>query len=346
MDNTSPRESSLEENDNEIDLATWLGLVEKIFLRVRQRLQQKITTLTPALYNHHRDGEMPSAEMIVKKSGLSWNQVLSLLSLSPALAKNTLARLSNTLQLLEKRILRKLRLGWDEKSVLVSKSSKKMRPDSLCMEEIYLHNQRILALDVKLSLTSAPITIYKYLPIFEQGLREQTALTHQQTFFPEWLPKNAVNVELVQHVYDDGQLGLYFENNILYICYLIGWQTKNLMPGAEVLSLQNPEGSKKNGRKKLPSDMEVRFIPFAKLPKLYCEIAGITYTPEIQKEMQALLDIADVIKKIVLTTPPEAALLSEEIYNIVKNPEDLSDQAMLARVCQLISSEEQESWSF
>jgi hypothetical protein len=68
-------------------------------------------------------------------------------------------------------------------------------------------------------------------------------------------------------------------------------------------------------KKKLPINMEVRFIEFKKLQELYCQIAGIPYN---QDAVRHILDTAENIKQVVLTLPPNASQISREIYKRVK----------------------------
>ena len=121
----------------------------------------------------------------------------------------------------------------------------------------------MLLLDVKLSISSANITIYKYLPIFEHP-----PCPNQMTFFPGWLA-NSQSDDLQPSA--TGQIEFFWENNALYICYLVGKPQKDLPPGSEI-SLGRVALEKK---KKLPHDMEVKFIEFKALPQRYSQLAGI-----------------------------------------------------------------------
>jgi hypothetical protein len=134
------------------------------------------------------------------------------------------------------------------------------------------------------------------------------------TFFPSWLP-DTTDVE--QQIYADGQMGLFWENNVLYICYLLGKPQKNLLPGSEIC-FRRPHSDKK---KKLPDNMEIRFIEFSKLPETYCHLAGIEYHPDT---VEPMLHTAQKIKEVVLSLPTNAAEISREIYHKVKNCPELS----------------------
>jgi hypothetical protein len=229
--------------------------------------------------------------------------------LIPNLSRNVLAPLSNSLHLLQKRIVNELPLGWEEFSLIAPDGSRcrNFRPDSLCMDSLYLPGDRIVVLDVKLSVESGIKTIYRYLPMFEEGL--QTPLTEQSTFFPQWLPNSAVNIE--QHVLVDGQISMFCENHVLYICYLLGDNVRDLAPGSSI--------GKKHGEKSLLDNLEVRFIHFSRLPKLYCDIAGIDYTSEMAVKMQPILDLANYIGAVTQAARSNTSEVAEKLYQLVKS---------------------------
>ncbi|MCK4517241.1 hypothetical protein KAT92_00560 [Candidatus Babeliales bacterium] len=164
-----------------------------------------------------------------------------------------------------------------------------------------------LVLDVKLSICSSPITIYKYLPIFENTLAPR-----QLTFFPEWISEDTLEEVPGLRSDEDGQLNLFSINNILYICYLIGKPQKNYLPGSEIAC--GPVSFQK--KKKIPHNMEIRFLEFHNLPELYCRVAGIEYDEAL---VAHFLDTAERIKQVVLSSPENAGEISREIYQAVKH---------------------------
>ena len=311
--------------------------IKRVLQNLQSELNSEIRTLTSTMYNFYKNANMPRADTLTKRADKSWAELMTHLNLPKPLSRNTLSRLSNALHLLEKRIVTELKLSWNEYNIPTTNGSKLkiVRPDALNMESVYLRNGRLLALDVKLSVASSMIMIYKYLSLFEKGL--QPSLAAQKTFFPEWLPKDAVKVNQFQHIYKDGQLGLFFDNNILFICYLIGTAQKNLQPGDEITRVYNNTRTKKCKKKRLPMDMEIRFVEFNKLPALYAEIAGIDYDKEKQQQIKPILQIAEIIKRIVLISPNDADKMGKEIYELVKANSGKGDMlnlkiAMLAKL--------------
>lgn len=274
-------------------------------LRTFQKVRPYLATLSPATYNYYKAATMPPAQTIMKVVAQSWLDILAYLEMPAPLDRDTLSRLSCSLHLLEKQIVKTFGLAWQEKSFAMT-GKKKLRPDAFDVERSYIQHNRLFILDVKLSLCSAPIVIYKYLPIFEKS-----AIANQMTFFPNWLSEAALNDELGLEYEKDGQLELFSEHNILYIAYLIGKPQKNLLPGSEI-SLGRVAVEKK---KKLPSNMEVRFIEFRELPALYCLLGGVNYDEPMVAPIMAL---AERIKDVVLTMPEDAAEVSREIYREVK----------------------------
>lgn len=133
----------------------------------------------------------------------------------------------------------------------------------------------------------------------------------QKTFFSDWLPKEAAMTEPGYQIQPNGQIELSWENNLLYICYLIGGPQKDLLPCSEI-SFGRVDRKKK---KKLPSNMEIRFVPFIRLPELYCQIAGIPYNHEI---VEPILQMAEEIKQLVLHPPNNISQISKEIYRKIK----------------------------
>ncbi len=278
---------------------------------------KEITTLTPSLYNDHRKRGAPRSHTLMKKLGKSWNEILQDAELPPVSSRRTLAHLSNALHILEKRIIDRLHLSWSEKNIPAPTKSRQkiLRPDSLCMDSLYSANAPLLILDVKLSITSSPQAVYKYLSLFEEGIQD-TNLAQQTTFFSEW-DDRTVNVETEQFVYQDGQMGLFYENNILFICYLIGWKKATLLPGRDVAQLTETKPRKAKNKRKLPWNMEVRFVEFKDLPKLYTHIAGQEYTDELREMVRPIIEISEIIKKAVLNSVDDA----QEIYTIVRDYE-------------------------
>jgi hypothetical protein len=280
--------------------------VRKVYERLYGRDSNR-STITRTEYDSNRDKGMSSSATLVKQ--MSWESILAHLELAPNLSRNTRATLSNSLHLLQKRIVNELSLGWEEFSLIAPNSSqcRNFRPDSLCMDSLYLPGDRMVVLDVKLSAESGIKTIYRYLPMFEEGL--QTPLTEQATFFPQWLPNNAVNIE--QQVLVDGQMSMFWENHVLYICYLLGDNVRDLAPGSII--------GKKYGEKRLLDNLEVRFIHFSNLPKLYCDIAGIDYTSEMAAKMQPVLDLANYIGTVTQAAKSNTSEVAEKLYQLVKS---------------------------
>jgi hypothetical protein len=242
----------------------------------------------------------------MKTLNKSWDEILRYLAMPTSLDRDTLSRLSCSLHLLQKKIVKILGLaGWQEKSFYLG-GNKKLRPDSFDVERAYIQNNKLYILETKLSVYSAPIAIYKYLPIFEH-----LPVAHQMTFFSNWLPDDSLDDETDLEQSHDGQLELFGEHNILYIAYLIGKPQKNLLPGSEI-SLGRVAAQKK---KKLPCNMEVRFIEFHKLPALYCQLGGIKYD---EKLVAPIMETAERIKEVVLTMPVDAGDVSRGIYRNVK----------------------------
>jgi hypothetical protein len=261
--------------------------IKRVFQKLRQHFGNELRTLTSAQYDYHRESDMPPAQALMKRARKSWAEILNLLDLAPALNRLILSRLSNSLHLLEKMVVEKLGVWWAEKNLPILYPTqdnhpryKTMRPDSLYLERIYVKNNRLLVLDVKLSLQSAGITIYKYLPIFVNGLARIPQFS-QLTFFPQWLSENAIE----PGYRPDGQMALFYENNILYICYLIGKPVGVLLPGTEISAIKREFRGRtvhKKGKKRLPLDMEVRFIEFDRLPGLYSRLAGMPYNDSLR----------------------------------------------------------------
>jgi hypothetical protein len=279
------------------------SLIEPV-VRTCHEVRAYFPTLSPSQYNYNKMAHLPSAQTIMAQTELSWDEILRLLGLPRPLDRDTLSRLSQSLHLLEKQIVHALGLSaiWYEHSFAIS-SHQKLRPDSFYVERAYVHNNQMVLLDVKLSICSSSIAIYHYLPIFEMP-----PMPCQLTFFPSWLQDTGTEE---QQVYADGQMGLFWENNVLYICYLLGKPQKDLLPGSEICFRRERSDKKK----KLPDNMEIRFIEFSKLPELYCHFAGIEYQPETVAPM---LHMAEKIKEVVLSLPTNAAEISRQIYQKTK----------------------------
>ena len=279
-----------------------IGSFTDTILRTFQQVKPYLPTLSPAQYNWYKSPAMPPAQTIMAKTGKPWCKILKTIGLPEPLDRDTLSRLSQSLHLLEKRIVATLGLGWDETTFTI-KDHKQMRPDSFCLDRAYLQDHQMLILDVKLSVCSSLITIYKYLPIFEHP-----PCPNQMTFFPTWLTDtNAAD----RPPATPGQLEFFWENNVLYICYLVGKPQKDLPPGSEI-SLGRVAVEKK---KKLPKDMEVKFIEFKHLPQLYSHLAGIECDEE---KVAPILKTAEQIKEIVLALPKDAGKISKALYQSLK----------------------------
>jgi hypothetical protein len=153
-------------------------------------------------------------------------------------------------------------------------------------------------------------------------------LIAQKTFFPSWLPEEALNLEPTQQAFISGQTDLFLQNDILYIAYLIGERKADLLPGTEIRCWDRRKHKKsKKSFISLPTNLEVRFIPFCELPKLYCLIGGIDLA-SVSKKVQPILEAAEIIKKLVLTRTPNIDKLAKDIYSFVKHstsPDDTAD---------------------
>jgi hypothetical protein len=290
-------------------------------LRTFQQVKPYLPTLSPAQYNLLKLPTMPPAQAIMAKTGQPWSEILKTIGLPEPLDRDTLSRLSCSLHLLEKRIVESLGLGWDEKTFTV-RNHKKMRPDSFCLERAYLQNHQILVLDVKLSISSSNITVYKYLPIFEHP-----PYPNQMTFFPTWIADTQAIDRPASVV---GQQEFFWENNVLYICYLVGKPQQDLSPGSEI-SLGRVAVEKK---KKLPQDMEVKFIEFKQLPQLYSHLAG---TECDEGKIAPILKIAERIKEIVLALPKNASKISKELYQSLKTNHREGQQSRPSQAAPLLS---------
>lgn len=273
-------------------------------IKIMQKVQPYFPTISPSQYNYYKEPSMSPAKTIMQKLGKSWNDILSSCGLPAPLDRDTLSRLSNALHLLEKQIIRTLKLGWAEKSYIISK--KKMRPDSSNVERMYLREHQLLVLDVKLCVCSSPITIYKYLPIFEHP-----PVPNQITFFPVWMAEDILGDEPGSPVDNEGQLKFFGVNNILYICYLIGKPQKNFLPGSEIACGRASFLKKK----RIPLNMEIRFLEFRDLPALYSRIAGIENNG---RDIAPIMGMAERIREVILGLSENAGETSREIYQAVK----------------------------
>jgi len=70
-----------------------------------------------------------------------------------------------------------------------------------------------------------------------------------------------------------------------------------MLPGSEI-AFGRVSALKK---KRLPLNMEVKYLPFPNLPELYSRIAGISYNEE---DIKPILETAEEIKQVVLSLPP------------------------------------------
>lgn len=303
--------------------------ITKTLAKFKEETGLNRKTLTPSEFDHYRLENSPTAQTIMKKLRTSWKEILELCQVPVPLDRKTRANLSRSLHLLEKRVINSLNLGWEEKALPIKIKSKnrKMRPDSTCTEILYFEENLLLVLDVKLSSLSAIKTVYKYLPIFEQNIEDLTALSSQITFFPEWID----SPPSIKQVDRNGQLNLFQNNNVLYICHLDGPRYSNLFPGDEISTIGAKNQYKRKKKKKLPSNMEVRFLPFEELPSLYCKIAGYDFDSNLQRKIYPLLEIAGFLKKILITNPDQAEKISKEIYKYVKLGNNVSN-LQLAKV--------------
>ena len=304
-------------------------MVIEPILRIFQKLKFSISdiqTITPAQYNYHRPASMPTAQTLMKRTGKSWNEILRYAGIPPIIERKNLARLSNSLHLLAKLVVDELGLGWMEKSFLMPAGDEKdkhyirARPDFCCMEHLYLSNGRLILLDVKLSIRSAGITIYKYLPLFQRDQTNEANWRNQQTFFPQWLPGELAEIDPICPIEESGQLNLFLEHDILYICYLLGDPVDNLPPGSKISSiLHKHHRGKRSTVKHLPQNMEVRFLPFFQLSELYCKLAGIEYIASLQHKITPIMEIARIIKSLASGVATEIQDISKSVYRILKS---------------------------
>jgi hypothetical protein len=250
-----------------------------IIQRTLNRVKPYLNTLTAQQYDFYKSAEAPSSRTLENRSGKSWNQILYEIGLPIPPDRQALARASNKLHLIEKEIINRLGVGWNESTFYVKK--KVFKPDSSYIDKVYHGDKQLLILDVKLCICSSYITIYKYLPIFQEHTRQK-----QLTFFTDWIG-DIPDVETIT-TDNEGQQSFFGNNNILYIAYLTGKPIKNIAAGGHIIINSDRK------RKRLPGDMEVRFINFMDIAKLYCQISDIAFDAW---KVQDLLDEAQGIKE-------------------------------------------------
>jgi hypothetical protein len=315
--------------------------VYSVWLKVAR--SQNLQTITPSIYNRYKSPDMPHSSTIIRKTGKSWNQILQELGIMLVPSRNQLAKISASLHLLEKKIIQILKIGWQEIPFSVFAPNKKrrtMRPDSCCTERLYLQNNRLLLVDVKLSVLSGIITIYKYLPLFLSP-PQKLSLTTQLTFFPTWLPEEALNLEPYGKSPQDGQEEMFRENNILYICYLVGEKINDILPGScitDAIKGKSRKWKMNKVTKKLPENMEVRFVPFSSLPEIYARIAGQEYTEELKKSVIYVLKISDLLLELTQKVSPDTDFVAEYIYNSIKNFSNVSAQKLYEQIFEFYNS--------
>ncbi|WP_372371422.1 hypothetical protein [Candidatus Uabimicrobium sp. HlEnr_7] len=260
-------------------------------------------TITANQYDYYRDVDMPVSQTLIRRSGKKWSEILSEVNLPQPLDRYTLAMFSRSLHLLEKKIKDIFAVGWQEKSFKVS--GKTLRPDSFYLERSLIENGRFFLLDIKLCVSAAPITIYKYLPLFSENLSADS--DHQVTFFDDWLPEAATQKPFL-HYDEDGQANMALKNNVLYICYLLGKPKKDIIPLSVIAS--------RKSSKKIPRNMEVRYIDFLELSKFYCDLANIKYEAE---KVKAINKWAKEIKNLIMKPPHNVRSLVKEMYQEIKS---------------------------
>lgn len=190
-----------------------------------QKVKDILPTLTANQYDYYKKDKMPVSKTIMKKTDNSWNEILKTLDLPYPLDRGILASLSHSLHILEKKMKDTLGIGWNEKSFRLA--GRRYRPDSYYSERTLVNDGRFFVLDVKLCISAAPITIYKYLPLFKND--SFIANKGQSTFFEDWLPTEAIEKPFI-HYDEDGQTSMVLQNNILYIAYLIGKPKTDVIP--------------------------------------------------------------------------------------------------------------------
>ena len=274
-----------------------------LVLNVYRPLRQVTGTITANQYDYYRTLEMPVSQTLIKRSGKKWNEILDEINLPHPLDRYTLAMFSRSLHLLEKKIKNIFMIGWQEKSFKVA--GKTLRPDSFYVERSLIQNGRFFLLDIKLCVSAAPIAIYKYLPLFESDFfsKEQS----QITFFDTWLPEEAVEKPFL-HYDEDGQANMALKNNVLYICYLLGKPKNDIVPLSIIAS--------RKSSKKIPRNMEVRYVNFLELPRFYCDLANIDYDED---KVKVINDWARTIKGYILNPPTNVHSVVKEIYGDIKN---------------------------
>ena len=281
-----------------------------------QKIKDILPTLTANQYDYYKKDKMPVSKTIMVQTNKSWNEVLDTLGLPHPLDRGTLARLSHSLHLLEKKIKDTFDIGWNEKSFQLA--GRGFRPDSYYSERTLANDGRFFVLDVKLCISAAPITIYKYLPLFKDD--SFIANKGQSTFFENWLPAEATEKPFI-HYDEEGQTSMVLQNNILYIAYLIG------KPRSDVIPCSTIRGKRSAKKKKLPENMEVRYIDFFELPQLYCELAGLSCDAQ---QVAWILEWAQFIKDTVVGLKEDASSISGAMKEVIKQGYALSDAGLLA----------------
>lgn len=272
-------------------------------LKTQKTVADVLPTLTANQYDYYKTDDMPVSKTIINRTGCTWNEVLNQVGLPCPLDRQTLAKLSNFLHRIEKNLKEVMGIGWVEKTFRLE--GKILRPDSYFVERELVDDERFFILDVKLCISAAPITIYKYLPLFEN--RQKSKSMRQTTFFEEWLPQRCTEKPLV-HYDKDGQSDLAIINNVLYISYLIGKPRSDILPSSTI------RGKNTSTKKKLPHNMEVRYIDFTKLPSLYCDLAGIKFE---SNKVDHLMRCAKEIKDIITSLPTNIETRIAEIEKIL-----------------------------
>lgn len=270
-----------------------------------KKVKDALPTLTATQYDYYKDINMPVARTIMNRTGKTWNEILQDIQLPKPLSRNTLARLSDSLHFLEKMMKEQLAIGWQEKSFEIK--GKRFRPDSSFMERMLVNDGRLFILDVKLCVSSSTFVIYKYLPLFQD---ENFIIAEQEqiTFFSDWLMPEAIEKPFV-HYDNEGQTSMALKNNILYISYLVGKPKPDVFPSSTI------SGKYSEKKRKIPDNMEIRYVDFFDLPFLYADLANIDYD---LKKMKSILKIASDIKEIVLKLPENAKEMAEEIAAKIK----------------------------
>lgn len=93
--------------------------IQEVLTNMKETQREK-STISPSEYDYYRKNSMPCSQKILKQQKLPWNSILKNVGIQKNLYRSALAKLSHSLHLLDKMIIKQLYLGWEEKSFVVS----------------------------------------------------------------------------------------------------------------------------------------------------------------------------------------------------------------------------------